>query len=55
MNNNYKSVLITGVTGLLGSWMAEKMYGENLQVSGIAIDETKDNLLKSKGIYEKLI
>tara|TARA_B100000900_G_scaffold401039_1_gene405290 strand:+ start:475 stop:1440 length:966 start_codon:yes stop_codon:yes gene_type:complete len=54
MNNNYKSVLITGVTGLLGSWMAEKMHGENLQVSGVAIDETKDNLLKSKGIYEKI-
>ena len=54
MNNNYKSVLITGVTGLLGSWMAEKMYGENLQVSGIAIDKTKDNLLKSKGIYENI-
>lgn len=54
MNNNYKSVLITGVTGLLGSWMAEKMYDENLQVSGIAIDETKDNLLKSKGIFEKI-
>ncbi len=54
MDNNYKSVLITGVTGLLGSWMAEKMYCENLQVSGIAIDETKDNLLKSKGIYEKI-
>lgn len=53
-NNNFKSVLITGVTGLLGSWMAEKMYDKNILVSGIAIDETKDNLLKSKGIYEKI-
>jgi len=53
-NNNFKSVLITGVTGLLGSWMAEKMYDENLLVSGIAIDETKDNLLKSKGIYDEI-
>jgi len=53
-NNNFKSVLITGVTGLLGSWMAEKMYDDNLLVSGIAIDETKDNLLKSKGIYDEI-
>ena len=53
-NNNFKSVLITGVTGLLGSWMAEKMYDENLLVSGIAIDETKDNLLKSKRIYDEI-
>jgi CDP-glucose 4,6-dehydratase len=47
-------VLITGVTGLLGSWMAEKLLNENIQVSGIAIDKTKDNLLKTKGIYKKI-
>ena len=47
-------VLITGVTGLLGSWMAEKLHNENIQISGIAIDKTKDDLLKTKGIYKEI-
>lgn len=54
MNNNFNSVLITGATGLLGSWMSEKMLNSNIQVNGIAIDKTKDDLLKIKGIYEKI-
>tara|TARA_B100000886_G_scaffold335647_1_gene293052 strand:- start:1374 stop:2342 length:969 start_codon:yes stop_codon:yes gene_type:complete len=53
-NKKIDKVLITGVTGLLGSWMAEKMLNENIQIRGIAIDKTKDNLLKTKGIYEKI-
>ena len=53
-NKKIDKVLITGVTGLLGSWMAEKMLNENIQISGIAIDKTKDNLLKTKGIYKKI-
>jgi len=53
-NKKIDKVLITGVTGLLGSWMAEKMLNENIQISGIAIDKSKDDLLKTKGIYEKL-
>jgi CDP-glucose 4,6-dehydratase len=53
-NKKIDKVLITGVTGLLGSWMAEKMLNENIQISGIAIDKSKDDLLKTKGIYEKI-
>ena len=53
-NKKIDKVLITGVTGLLGSWMAEKLLNENIQIMGIAIDKTKDNLLKTKGIYEKI-
>ena len=54
MNNNFRSVLITGVTGFLGSWMSEKMLNNNIEICGIAIDKTKDELLKIKEIYEKI-
>lgn len=48
MNLNFDKVLITGITGLLGSWLAEKLINEGIEVTGIAIDDGKDFLLDSK-------
>ena len=45
---NYNNVLLTGATGLLGSWVAEKLLLNNVNLTGVAIDNSKDDLLKFK-------
>ena len=51
---NFKSVLVTGITGLLGSWLAEELYNFGTDVSGIALDKTKNDLLDSKELTNLL-
>jgi len=51
---NYNNVLLTGATGLLGSWVAEKLLLNNVNLTGVAIDNSKDDLLKFKEIYDEL-
>ena len=41
-----KNILVTGSSGLLGSWLVEDLLSMGCNVTGIAIDETKDDLLK---------
>ena len=48
-----KKILITGITGLIGSWLAEELLSDN-QIYGIALDESKDDLLKSKAIINEI-
>lgn len=50
---NYNNVLLTGATGLLGSWVAEKLLLNNVNLTGVAIDNSKDDLLKFKDIYDE--
>ena len=45
-----KKILITGVTGLLGSWLAEKLLKSNCEITGVALDKELDFLIKSKKI-----
>ena len=48
MNNfKYKKVLITGATGILGSWMTKSLLENNISIQGIAIDKSKNDLLDS--------
>ncbi len=54
MSLNYEKVLITGITGLLGSWLAEKLLNDGIDVTGIAIDHEKDFLLKSKKLLDRI-
>lgn len=49
-----KNILVTGSSGLLGSWLVEDLLNMGCNVTGIAIDETKDDLLKSKNIFDKI-
>ena len=49
-----KNILVTGSSGLLGSWLIEDLLSMGCNVTGIAIDETKDDLLKSKNIFDKI-
>lgn len=50
---SYKKVLITGVSGLLGSWMAKSLIENNILIQGIAIDKSKNALLSSMNILDK--
>ena len=44
-----RNILITGCTGLVGSWLAESLLKEN-SVFGIAIDDSLNFLLESKNL-----
>ena len=50
----FNNVLLTGASGLLGSWVAEELIKNNKEVIGIALDDTKDDLLKYKNIFKDL-
>ena len=58
MNNSTffkdKKVIVTGSSGLLGSWLIEDLLYNNAEVTGICIDESKDGLLKSKGLLNEI-
>ena len=49
-----KNILLTGATGLLGSWLTEKLLEKNCTVSGVALDEDLNFLLKSKDIEKDI-
>jgi len=48
-----KKILITGITGLIGSWLAEELLNDN-EVYGISLDKTKNELLQSKNLIDDL-
>tara|TARA_Y100000992_G_C21260179_1_gene490837 strand:+ start:153 stop:1112 length:960 start_codon:yes stop_codon:yes gene_type:complete len=48
MNN--KKILVTGVSGLLGSWLSEYLLQNDCNVTGLALDRELDFLIKSKKI-----
>ena len=47
---NFNKVLITGVTGLLGSWLAKDLLNKNIEVIGIALYTEKNFLIDSMNI-----
>ena len=53
MNYSFKNILITGCTGLLGSWMAESLLKANITIKGIALNQDLNFLLKSKGLLNE--
>jgi len=58
MNNSTffknKKVIVTGSSGLLGSWLVEDLISNNAEVTGICIDDSKDDLLKTKGLLNEI-
>jgi len=44
-----KKILVTGSTGLIGSWLVEKLIN-NSNIVGIALDNSLDFLIKSKNL-----
>ena len=53
MNYSFKNILITGCTGLLGSWMAESLLKSDITIKGVALNQDLDFLLKSKGLLNE--
>ena len=51
----FNNVLLTGASGLLGSWVVEELIKNNKEVVGVALDDTKDDLLKYKNIFSPSI
>tara|TARA_B100001250_G_scaffold343148_1_gene311688 strand:- start:2922 stop:3896 length:975 start_codon:yes stop_codon:yes gene_type:complete len=49
-----KNILVTGSSGLLGSWLVEDLLNEKANVTGVSIDDSKDQLLISKNIIDKI-
>ncbi len=49
-----KNILVTGSSGLLGSWLVEELLNIGCNVTGISLDETKDDLLRSKDIFDEI-
>lgn len=53
MNYSFKSALVTGSTGLLGSWLVEKLLKDNISVKGISLNKNLNFLLESKNILNE--
>ena len=53
MNYSFKNILITGCTGLLGSWMAESLLKSDIRIKGVALNQDLNFLLKSKGLLNE--
>lgn len=49
-----KNILVTGASGLLGSWLVEELLKQNAKVTGISLDKTKNALMESKNILNKI-
>jgi len=49
-----KNILVTGSSGLLGSWLVEDLLNQKANVTGVSLDNTKDQLLQSKKIIDKI-
>ena len=51
-SNKTKKALVTGSSGLVGSWFVKKLLKENFEVTGISLDNTKNYLLDSLEIIK---
>ena len=49
-----KKILLTGVTGLLGSWLAEELLDNNCDLTGLALNQDLNFLINSKKINNDL-
>ena len=48
------NILLTGATGLLGSWLTEKLLEKDCKVTGVALNNELDFLLQSKNIIDRI-
>ena len=49
-----KKILLTGVTGLLGSWLAEELLDNDCELTGLALNQDLNFLITSKKITNDL-
>ena len=50
----FKNVLVTGYSGLLGSWMSKSLLNLGCKVSGIALNKELDFLVESFEIKKEI-
>ena len=46
-SKEFKKVLVTGSSGLLGSWFIKRLLDESIEVKGVCLDESRNYLLES--------
>lgn len=51
---NKSNILLTGATGLLGSWLTEELLEKDCKVTGVALNNELDFLLQSKNIIDRI-
>lgn len=51
---NKSNILLTGATGLLGSWLTEELLEKDCKVTGVALNNELDFLLESKNIIDRI-
>lgn len=49
-----RRVLVTGCTGLLGSWLTEKLVAEEAEVVGLVRDSVPRSRLISEGLVDRI-
>ncbi len=52
-SKKFKKVLVTGSSGLLGSWFIKRLVDESIEVKGICLDESRNYLLDSLNVTKK--
>lgn len=52
-SKQFKKVLVTGSSGLLGSWFIKRLLDESIEVKGICLDESRNYLLESLNLTQE--
>lgn len=52
-SKEFKKVLVTGSSGLLGSWFINRLLDESIEVKGVCLDESRNYLLESLNLTQE--
>lgn len=52
-SKEFKKVLVTGSSGLLGSWFIKRLLDESIEVKGVCLDESRNYLLESLNLTKE--
>ena len=52
-SKEFKKVLVTGSSGLLGSWFIKRLLDESIEVKGVCLDESRNYLLESLNLTQE--
>ena len=52
-SKEFKKILVTGSSGLLGSWFIKRLLDESIEVKGVCLDESRNYLLESLNLTQE--
>lgn len=52
-SKEFKKVLVTGSSGLLGSWFINRLLDESIEVKGVCLDESRNYLIESLNLTQE--